>query len=186
MAALGVRSAPDDPARAEKLTVISSLASRAIGEVRQMSRALRPVELDRLGLTKALTWLIKPAGDASNIRFDAEVDELDGLFPPEFEINLYRVVQECLANILKHSQATTARVQIQREPSHVRVTIQDNGRGFVPPPARGMGLTGMAERVRILGGEWAVESAPGAGTLVRLLIPLPGPGRASKAQTGTL
>jgi signal transduction histidine kinase len=181
MAALGVRAEQDAAAMREKLTAISALASQAIGEVRDIARALRPFELDRLGLTKALTWLIKPAGESSNIRFDVEMEPLDGLFPPEFEINLYRVVQESLANILKHSQATTARIQIKRELRQARVSIQDNGRGFVPPPtgaptAGGMGLTDMAERVRIMGGQLTVESAPEAGTMLHILIPLPEPG----------
>lgn len=191
MAALGVRSEPEAPAQTEKFTAISSLASQAIGEVRHIARALRPFELDRLGLTKALTWLIKPAGESSNIRFYVEVDELDGVFPTEFEISLYRVVQESLANILKHSQATTARVRIKREPHQVGVTIQDNGRGFVVPTPgsasanMGMGLTGMAERVRIMGGQLAIESAPGAGTRLHFLIPLPGSLRPKMAQAGT-
>jgi signal transduction histidine kinase/ligand-binding sensor domain-containing protein len=191
MAALGVRLEQDDPGKTEKLTAISSLASQAIGEVRHIARALRPFELDRLGLTKALTWLIKPAGESSNIRFKVEVDEVDGVFPPEFEISLYRVVQESLANILKHSQATAASVRIQREPQQVRVTIQDNGRGFVAPTpdsvsaSLGMGLADMAERVRIMGGQLAIESAPDAGTRLDILIPLPGSRCSSRASAGT-
>jgi signal transduction histidine kinase/ligand-binding sensor domain-containing protein len=187
MAALGVRFEPDDPARTERFTAISSLASQAVGEVRNIARALRPFELDRLGLTKALTWLIKPAGESSNIRFEVEVDELGGVFPPEFEINLYRVVQEGLANILKHSQATTACVRIKRQPPQVQVTIQDNGRGFVVPApdglsaSKGMGLTDMAERVHIMGGQLAIESAPDAGTRLHILIPLKGSRRPSMA-----
>ncbi len=189
LAALGVRSAQNDPAKSEQFTAISHLASQAVGEVRQIAHALRPFELDRLGLTKALTWMVKPVAESSNIRFSVEMDEVDGLFPPEFEINLYRVVQESLSNILKHSQATTARLQVKREPRQVRVTIQDQGRGFVVPTAAsasasgGMGLTDMSERVRIMGGQFSIESAPGAGTLLRLLIPLPAPGPGSKAQT---
>ena len=93
LAALGVRSAQNDPAKSEQFTAISHLASQAVGEVRQIAHALRPFELDRLGLTKALTWMVKPVAESSNIRFRVEIDEVDGLFPPEFEINLYRVVQ---------------------------------------------------------------------------------------------
>ena len=179
LAALGGRAGENETAKTDKLATISTLASQAIGEVRGIARALRPFELDRLGLTKALTWLVKPASESSGIQFELALAEVDGLFPPESEINLYRVVQEAVANILKHSRATVVRLQLTREGPQVRLLIQDNGCGFqpvaAPTPAAGMGLTDMAERVRIMGGQFAIESAPGAGTQLRVLLPLPSP-----------
>ncbi len=158
----------------ERVGEISTEASLAIGEVREIAQNLRPHHLDHLGLTKALEALVRKAANASTIRFAAEVDGIDGLFPKEAEINVYRVVQECVNNILKHSGAGAARVTARRSPSQVLITVQDDGRGFAPatgdhqPGHGGFGLLGMQERVTLLGGRFDVRSAPGQGTTVAI------------------
>ncbi|HOK77636.1 MAG TPA: two-component regulator propeller domain-containing protein, partial [Verrucomicrobiota bacterium] len=175
LAAMGARSSAEHQSGAEQFETISKLASQVIREVRQITRALRPFELDRLGLTKAIVWLIRPAAESSGIQFDIDVDDLSGAFQRDSEINFYRIVQESIANILKHSKATRACVRIKRDPAEVHVCIRDNGCGFNSSEAPGVGGTGLvsiAERVRILGGRLRVESAPAAGTVLWIVIPV--------------
>lgn len=156
-------------ARAED---ISTEASQAIGEVREIAQNLRPHHLDRLGLTKALEALVRKAAGASSIAFTADMDPLDGVFPKDAEINVYRVVQEGVNNMLKHSHATEATVIVRRSTVQVLLTMHDNGRGFPPPTGddtpghAGFGLIGIVERVTLLGGRADVRSAPGQGTTI--------------------
>jgi two-component system, sensor histidine kinase LadS len=129
-----------------------------------------------LGLRTALVAMIEKVSASSTIQFTHAVDELDGLFRPGDEITLYRIVQECLNNILKHSGATTVALNLAVQADELALTIRDNGRGFRPDEEThrraGLGLQGIAERVRILGGTHAIESAPGQGTTVTLKIAL--------------
>jgi ligand-binding sensor domain-containing protein/signal transduction histidine kinase len=169
---------PDDaPRAAAQLTDISSTVSHALDEVRQIAANLHPYQLDRLGLTKALTAMIRKVGEAAQLDIALTLDNVDGLLDATEQINLYRIVQEGLNNIVKHAAATAVSVHLQRAPHHLQLTMRDNGRGFVLAEAKaaksgGLGLTGMAERARLLGGALHVESAPGAGTLMTLTIPL--------------
>ena len=155
---------------------IAEESSHAIAEVREIARNLRPHHLDRLGLTKALAALVRSVGDAGSIVVTGEIDPIDGVFPAEAEIHVYRAVQESLSNILKHAQATTASVTVRRSPERVTVTVRDNGVGFehgvTGPSGGGFGLTGIAERVRLLGGRTEIRSGPGAGTTVALTFDL--------------
>src|SRR5262249_2726076 len=148
--------------------------SHAIAEVREISRNLRPHHLDRLGLTKSLAALVRSVGDASPVAFTADIDPIDGAFPGEAEIHVYRAVQESLSNILKHARATEASVTVRRSPDRVTIVVRDNGVGFAHgdtgASGGGFGLTGIAERVRLLGGRAEIRSAPGAGTTVTLTI----------------
>src|SRR6185436_17194684 len=154
-------------------------ASQAISEVKEISYALRPYQLDRLGLQKALVSMIKKAAASDSLLITSEIEPLDGLFSPEGEINLYRIIQESVNNIVRHAHATAASVTIKREAQQIEVRIQDNGRGFVvgagtnyEPGQGGFGLIGIAERARILGAQIVTESAPGQGTLITINIPL--------------
>jgi signal transduction histidine kinase/ligand-binding sensor domain-containing protein len=173
-------NAPDDHARAvEGLSEISDVASQTIEEVREIAHDLRPFQLDRLGLTKALQSVVRKVAASSAIEFTAEVAPVDNLFTKEHEISIYRVVQESLNNIVKHSGATRASVRIERDRRGVVITICDNGKGFDPamqhasaPGAGGFGLTGISERARMLGGKETIQSARGAGTTITLKIGL--------------
>jgi signal transduction histidine kinase/ligand-binding sensor domain-containing protein len=154
---------------------IASTASEAIREVREIAYRLRPVELDRLGLTKALRSMMKKVSTATGIRIEAQVDEIDDLFDDESEINLYRIVQESISNIVKHAEATAAEVTVRRDGDSLALTIHDNGKGFNPARAQtdgGFGLKGLAERVRILGGRHQLQSAPGQGSTLSVVIDL--------------
>jgi signal transduction histidine kinase len=149
--------------------------------VRAIAYNLRPLHLDRLGLTAVIEEMVEKMSTASGIQFFTDVAPLDGLFTKDGEINFYRVIQESVNNIVKHSQATKANVEILCENGAVQVTVRDNGRGFVaasstdsirPPVTRGLGLVGIAERVRILGGSHTILSAPGQGTTLSITIPI--------------
>src|SRR5262249_14961254 len=136
--------------------------------------------LDQLGLRTSLQAMLDKLDESCAIRFTSEIDELDGFFAPEHEITLYRIVQEGLNNVIKHSQATEARVVVRRRGRELTFTVQDNGRGFAPNASStatggGFGLTGLAERVRMLGGTHTIESAPGRGTTVTIRLGVPEP-----------
>lgn len=178
-ALLGLNLEPADESVREQLEEISTGTSAAIEGVRDISWNLRPYQLDELGLSKAIESIINRASRSSEARFTHEIDDLDKLFEPESEINLYRIVQECINNILKHSKATEARVIIWREASNLSLTVSDNGQGFDMESLaardgkqgqRSFGLTGLNERARMLGGRLAVQTAPGQGTNVTLTI----------------
>jgi signal transduction histidine kinase/ligand-binding sensor domain-containing protein len=166
---------PDEQARTQ-FTEFSDAVSQTLEEVRTISYALRPSHLDQLGLRTALVAMIERVDASSTIQFTHAVDELDGHLGPGDEITLYRIVQECLNNILKHSGATRVALNLTVDAGELALTIRDNGRGFRPddetPRPAGLGLQGIAERVRILGGTHAIESAPGQGTTVSLRIAL--------------
>jgi signal transduction histidine kinase/ligand-binding sensor domain-containing protein len=154
---------------------IAEAAGEALGEVREIVHGLRPVEIDRLGLTKATRAMVKRVASSSGIRIRAEVDELDGAFPGDKEMIVYRIVQEGLSNIVKHSGAADAVVRIQRRPQGVEIVVQDNGRGFMPEAAgvregAGLGLMSISERARMLGAKFQLASAPGQGTTLTIRI----------------
>lgn len=154
---------------------ISETASAAIDEVREIAYNLRPFHLDELGLTKAVESMLDRVSKASAIDFTWEIAAIDGFFPREAEINFYRIVQECVNNIVKHSGADKADVKIERDAEGLRLSIRDNGKGFDTTSAAtkhadqsGFGLAGISERARILGGKVSISSAPQIGTTVKL------------------
>jgi signal transduction histidine kinase len=95
----------------------SAEASLAIQETREISYNLRPFQLDRLGLTKAVEAIVRTVSNASETRFSSEIDNIDDVFPEDLRINFYRIVQECLNNIVKHAHATKAAISVKRTPS---------------------------------------------------------------------
>ena len=109
----------------QQLRDISQVVSETLQEVREISYNLRPYLLDRIGLTKAIEGLVKKVADSGSLDLRSELVEVDRLLPPEGEINFYRIVQECLSNILKHSDAATARIAIARHPADLRAVGVD-------------------------------------------------------------
>lgn len=170
---IGLNSlAEDNPAR-EHLTEISGNASLAIEEVREISRNLRPRHLEMIGLTSTIEQMVRQISSSTDIEFITETDNIDGLLSRESEINLYRVLQECLNNVLKHSTATKAWLSIKRTPDGAQIICRDNGKGFDPQiisTTSGLGLIGMAERVRMLDGKYTMESGPGKGVTIHITI----------------
>jgi signal transduction histidine kinase len=174
-----------------QLEEIAESSVAAIDEVKEIAYALRPFHLDRLGLTKAIAALAEKMTEAQGIEATIDLIPLDGLWPPEVNINVYRIVQESLNNIVKHAQATSCSVTARRAGRAIELLIADNGRGFSPSepannsqtaphhPKGGFGLLGMAERVRLLGGQWLIQSMPGAGTTVTIRLSVPEPDKST-------
>jgi signal transduction histidine kinase len=162
----------------DQLEHISQVASQSLDSVRGLAHNLTPYQLDHLGLSAALRTVIETAADTVPIAFDVAVEDVDGLLPIEAQINLYRIVQEAVTNIVRHSGARTAAVHVRRAGDAITVTVRDDGRGFelgrdgAGRPAGGFGLSGMAERARMLDGRLDVGSAPGLGTRLDLTVPV--------------
>jgi PAS domain S-box-containing protein len=174
--ALNDRTATSDSRT--QLEGIQDLAAQAIAEVRQISQNLHPYQLDQLGVTRAIAAMIDNAAQSSSVTFERKLESVDEVFQGAAATNLYRVVQEALNNILKHSQASRARIVMERDVCDVRLWIEDDGRGFATAghardvTSRGFGLKNIAERMRILGGSLNVDSRPGAGTRLEAIIPI--------------
>jgi signal transduction histidine kinase len=174
-ATLQALTLPDQQARTQ-FTEFSDAVAQTLEEVRSISYDLRPSHLDQLGLRTALVAMIEKVAASSQVQFTHEIDELEGVFTPGDEILLYRIVQECLNNILKHSGATRAEINLKINDRQFALTVRDNGRGFAPDGnslgRAGLGLPGIAERARILGGAHTIHSTPGQGTTVLVRIEL--------------
>ena len=176
-ALMGINSVPENEIAKKRLTEISTTASEALTEVREIAYNLSPYQLDRLGLTQTILEMVGRVADSSGIKFYTDVSTIDGLLSKDKEINLFRIIQESVNNIVKHSGATEASVIIKTETGSLFIKIYDNGKGFrreseAPQVGHGFGLLGMSERVRMLGGTWHVDSEPGSGTNVDIRLPL--------------
>ena len=159
----------------EQLDEISNTASQAIQEARGISYNLHPYQIDRLGLKKAIESIITRAAQTTTMILTSDIDPLDNLVPKEMGIHVYRIIQECINNILKHAKATTCRVTIKRWNDRLNIDIEDNGIGFdtsgeIIQSKHGFGLHGIAERARLLGGTMRIESNAGIGTRILLTI----------------
>ncbi len=156
----------------EQIKAISDEASQAIGEVKEISYNLRPYQLDRIGLTKAVEAIVRSAQGASEIEFSSEIGDIDDYFPHETEINFYRIVQECVNNLVKHSAADKAFIGIKRSGEVLELEINDNGKGFTPNQTEsktgGFGLIGIVERAELFGGKVEIKSAPKKGTEIKI------------------
>ncbi len=162
---------------AARLDEIADAASQALGEVRDVVHDLLPLHLERMGLVEAVRDAATRVSDASRIAITCRLDAVDAQLSTETALRLFRVLQEGLNNVVKHSGATSASIDLTLEPAHVRLTIRDNGRGFDPgrvapmSAGDGFGLVGMAERTRMMGGDLTIESAPGRGTTIIIKVP---------------
>jgi signal transduction histidine kinase len=169
-------SVADDPARSRgQFDEIVASATAAIGEVRTIAHNLRPVHLDRLGLTASIEEMIETMASATGLQFSSDIEPLDGMLSKDEEITCYRIIQESANNIVKHAEATKAYVEIWGENGELRITVRDNGRGVEGSAARqggGLGLTSITERLRMLGGSLTIDSATGQGTTLNMQVPL--------------
>lgn len=156
-----------------KAIEIKKLVEDSIAVVRNMALLLRPAMLDDLGLLPALQWQAREIGRRSDIHVKIAAEGVPEDLSDDLKTCIYRVVQEALHNVLQHARADTVRVSLRAQDGSIYLTIQDNGRGFPDKSQRGMGLLGMEERVSHLGGSFAVDSKPGEGTLLRVVLPAP-------------
>jgi signal transduction histidine kinase len=155
------------------LQKIKTLAENCVNEVRNMALLLRPSMLDDLGLVAALDWQAREVSKRTGMFVDTIDENVSNSLPEEHKTCVYRIVQEALNNCSKHAYAKNVRIVVRQEPNHLRVSIEDDGKGFDARRARGLGLVGMNERVSHLGGVLKVESDPERGTRLRVDLPLP-------------
>ncbi len=149
------------------------LADTALAQTRDLSHRMRPARLEERGLVRAVRDLAAQSG------FDVVVEAADiepdnDLLGPTATVEVYRIIQEALANAARHSGAPGAHLAITRHTEGLLVTIADDGRGFDPAAVAesGIGLAGMMERARLLGGQLSIVSSPASGTLVSLSVPI--------------
>ena len=165
----------ENPAR-KYLDEVSETTALALEEVREMTHHLRPYQLERLGLTNTLQYMLKSIAESSAIDFACELENIDDTLSKDEEIIFYRIVQETVNNVLKHSRAESARIEIKSDAGGIRFLCRDDGKGFDVEGAQnsdasGLGLKGIAERVKILRGEMVLTSAIGKGTTLSFRIP---------------
>jgi signal transduction histidine kinase len=161
-----------------QLDNLKSVAEQTFQSVRNIALLLRPSMLDDLGLAAALEWQGREVSRRSQMEVSVESESVPEDLPDETKIAIYRLVQEALNNAVRHSGARNAKVVARRLAKSIVVRVTDDGRGFDPLRSRGMGILGMEERVKRLGGTLRVESQPGKGAAVTAEFPFPGGGNA--------
>lgn len=174
-ALLASRVAHDTPKVMHHLNEVEATITDAIAEVRNIAQNLHPYQLEAVGLSAAIRSMLGKVAGSSTTRIAGEIDEIDGLVAKKDEINLYRIVQEGLNNVIKHAAATEASVIIRRDGARLLVQVSDNGRGFVVSPQNhfaGMGLRDIAERVHLQSGSLRIDSSPGNGTTLHISLPI--------------
>jgi signal transduction histidine kinase len=175
-ALIGLQSRKNQSKMIKQLDIISTSASNTIQNLRKIAQNLRPILLDHLGLTEAIKHLFETISTVASIHATISLDKIDNLLDKESEINLFRIIQESLNNIIKHSQATEAELRIIKETKKIHIIINDNGRGMNKSSSgnitdSGLGLVVMTERIKMLGGTWQLDSTSGNGTTIIIDIP---------------
>ncbi|MBK8552127.1 MAG: hypothetical protein IPL53_14120 [Ignavibacteria bacterium] len=160
-----------DPEMKKILNEISELSSQTLNDVRSISNHLHPQILEKLGLTKAIKSVVKHVAGSTGISFTEAVENIDDIQPVELRINIFRIIQECTNNIIKHSGATEASLNILKDNRTLTITVWDNGKGISKNRIDGLGLTGIEERVKLYKGELVIESAKTKGTIIVISIP---------------
>ncbi len=157
------------------LSVARQLAERAVAQVRDMALLLRPSMLDDLGLVPALKWQAREVSRRTGVKVKVAAETVADDLPDDCRTCIYRTVQEAVNNAAQHARASTVRVEAFQRDGQIQVSIYDDGSGFDPALEKGMGILGMEERVRQLGGVFRIDSSKGRGTTVSLLLPLAQP-----------
>jgi len=170
----GVEDAASDGQRETAATELRELVVSTLRDVRRLAVELRPKALDDFGLRAAVERLAQMFTEQMGIETDVEASLGDTRLPEEIEIALYRIVQEALTNVVKHSRASRVSITLMRKERSVAAVIEDDGVGFATSEDRGggIGLLGMSERVGLLDGRIEVESAKGRGTTIVAEVPL--------------
>lgn len=160
----------------EKNSELNLLAESILEEIRNVSRALHPSTVERLGVTGAIRALVNEIDASCNILFMNDIDVVDGYLSEEKALHLFRIVQEVLNNMVRHSKATTASVNLNLKEGKLRVTIKDNGVGFnfleKYHSGTSLGMKTIMERSKIMKSQINIISNPEFGTIVHLLIPM--------------
>lgn len=160
----------------DRLLRVQEILSSTMSSVRRFCRDLRPSLLDDLGLIDAIEWLVSDLQTRSGIVVDLEVHGPRQRLDERLELPIFRVVQEALHNVEHHAKATQVNVDINFNSGNLVVSVADNGQGMSPlgpPTETGLGLRGMDERTKLLKGSLIIESNPGRGTKITLIVPTP-------------
>jgi signal transduction histidine kinase len=165
-----------DPSDRARLDDCVKVVEQAISNVRELSQLLRPTILDDFGLDASLRWLVARFQERTRIEVDYQ-STFEGRLPDETETHLFRIVQEALTNIARHSGATRVSISLRADGQSssngsVRLTLSDNGRGLAAERRNGMGLSGMRARASSFGGEVKIESKTGSGVTIEVRAPL--------------
>ena len=167
-----VEEARGDAERAEALAAVREQVLETLRDVRRLAVELRPKALDDFGLTPALELLRDTFAEQTGMRVELE-SRIRERLPADVETALYRTVQEALTNVVKHAEAGTISIVLARRAGAVTALIEDDGRGFTRDDrSEGLGLLGMGERLKLLGGKLTIESSPGSGTTIVAEVPL--------------
>ncbi|HTA23283.1 MAG TPA: MEDS domain-containing protein [Terriglobales bacterium] len=178
---LNVHMLRQSPDREELWSQAEELMQQCMNEVRTLSYLLHPPTMDAAGFASAARWYVEGFGQRSGLQVTLDAPKDLGRLPDAFELALFRVLQEALTNVHRHSGASAANILVRGDAEQVILEVKDNGRGMPPElltrfratgEGVGVGLAGIGERVRELGGKLKIESN-GSGTLVRVAIPIP-------------
>jgi signal transduction histidine kinase len=167
---------PDSPLVAD-LEEVRGIVQETLERIRTESRMLHPVILDDFGLENALKWYVEQFGRQHGVAARFVKEGPIGVVSPEAAIHIYRIVQEALTNVSRHSGSREAWVRLRQAEDRIELEIEDRGRGLPPEAERregwqGIGLVSMRERAELMGGEFALVPAAGGGTIVRVGVPL--------------
>lgn len=159
----------------EKVGTLQQRTAALIDDVRHLSRELHPTGIEHVGVAAGLKSLCQDFGKKEDISIQVETDNSPVEVPLDIALCLYRVAEESLRNIQRHSGAKTARLSLTSDADGLRLSISDDGVGFDlnrAQPARGVGLLSMRERLRLLNGSLRIESRPGGGTQLDVYVPI--------------
>ena len=172
---LETRIPPGDEEGMKLIREIGEELQKITHSTRQIAYTLHPAMLEDLGLVPALESYIEKFVESDTLRVDLEAAGFDAQLSPQTALTLYRVAQEALTNVVRHADASLVTMRLTKGYPRVIMVISDNGRGF---PAgedggvTGLGIVGMRERVKTLGGDFSIQSSPGAGTRIRVTVPV--------------
>ena len=163
----------------QKATLIKETTRSTVDEIRRIIIDLRPKILDNIGLIPALKWLIERKSKEGNISIQFVAGKITADISPSVELTVFRIVQEAIQNVIRHARAKSVIINLNVENEQIRLTIQDDGRGFTPPSkftdlvmGGKLGLLGIYERTISLDGTFEIFSKPGSGTSLSIKIPV--------------
>jgi len=157
---------------AGRITHAKATVEQTLRLVRNIAMLARPSMLDDLGLSPAISWQTKEFRRATGVEVETKIDPEADALPENYRTCIYRIVQEALTNCARHASATRIQLSLKYSGNALCLSIRDNGVGFDRARnSRGLGLVGMEERVRELGGRIMVKAAPGAGTQIEVELP---------------
>lgn len=156
-------------------TEAKKMVDATIEEVRTISRDLHPFQLQELGITKAIMHTITQIDENTSLFISSEIENIDNLFTPDQEVNIYRIIQESLSNTLKHANAEASKISVKKMADQVVISIRDNGQGFEFSEKlkniKSLGLKTLLERTKFLNGQMKVYSKKQNGTLIEFQFP---------------